>query len=282
MTITVRTLLDRGDLVAIKQGRLVISPESGKTIPDYWMKKHAASIIDEVINATGMAAFRYSSYSTGQYGKHKAGGVTLQFTEVLNHKPAYLIFNASIARAKTTKYGKKGSSLPEGQFRVGKRSAFVRFWESSGLQFPRGLSSFHDYMGKLEDIVFAGCYCDDEKLDKKTIRPLSLTHSQIKKVFSVDVLPGNSRTTSRQLPDNSRTRVPDKESEESHIAQGFQEDSTTGGINYGNKVKGNTGEGSNVIPLSTPINNTIGVEDQTVDQWLDGYNSSDSESPPTR
>lgn len=282
MTITVRTLLDRGDLVAIKQGRLVISPESGKPIPDYWMKKHAASIIDEVINATGMAAFRYSGYSTGQYGKHKAGGVTLQFTHVLNHKPAYLIFNASLVRGKTITHGKKGSSLPEGQFRVGKRSAFVQFWKSSGLELPRRLASFYDYMGKLEGVIFTGRYCHDEKLDKGTVQPLSLTHSQIKKAFSVDILPDNSRTTSGQLPDNSRTRVPDKESEESHILQSFQEDSTTGGVNYGIKVKGNTGEGSYVIPLSTPINNTIGVEDQTVDQWLADYNSSDSESPLTR
>jgi hypothetical protein len=275
MITTVRTLLDRGDLVAIKQGRLVISPESGKPIPDDWMKKHAALIINEVINATGMAVFRYSGYSTGQYGKHKAGGVTLQFTEVLNHKPAYLIFNASLVRDRNTNHGKKGSSLPEGQFRVGKQSAFVRFWESSGLQFPRRLSSFYDYMGKLEGIVFAGCYCDDEKLDKKTVQPLNLTHSQIKEAFSADILPDNSRTTSRQSPDNSRTRVPDKELEESHIAQSFQEDLTTGGINYGIKVKGNTGEGSYVIPLSTPINNTIGVEDQTVDQWLTAYGSDD-------
>ena len=83
------------------------------------------------------------------------------------------------------------------------------------------------------------------------------------------------RTTAGQLPDNSRIRVPDKKPEKSHIQQGSQKDSTTGDFNYGNTVKGNTGEGGNVIPISTPINKYTRVEDKSVEEWLDDYGSTD-------
>ena len=270
-----RKLLSQGDQISIEQGQLVIRPKSGKLIPPKWMAENAPTICNQILEAAGVIAFQYEGYTVGCYGKYKAGGLTLQFTQALNREPAYLIFNADLVRDRNTRHGKKGSPLPEGQFRVGKRSAFVQFWESSGLELPRHLASFHDYMGKLKNVVFTGCYHEGEKLDKKTTQPLSLTHSQIEKTFSVDIFPDNSRIAPGELPDNSRIRMPDRESEENHTQRRFQEDSTTGGVNYGRKVKGSTGEGSNVIPLSTPINNPIRIEDEAVDEWLADYGLDD-------
>jgi len=107
MTTSIRTLLGRGDRVAIEIGRLVIHPKSGKEIPRKWLKEHTTPIVDEIIKATGVTAFRYSDYSTGHYGKHKASGLTLQFADMQKRDSPYVIFNADLTRARDTKYGKK-------------------------------------------------------------------------------------------------------------------------------------------------------------------------------
>jgi len=66
-------------------------------------------------------------------------------------------------------------------------------------------------------------------------------------------LPDKPRTTPRQLPDNCRTRMPDKETQQSHVECGLQTDPATGLNKYGNKVIRNKVIREDAISLNTPL-----------------------------
>ncbi|MBV1959875.1 MAG: hypothetical protein KUG53_03990 [Pseudomonadales bacterium] len=272
---SVQSLLNRGDVIAIITGRLSIVPASGKPVPDEWLATHTNRLVIEIVERTGLDVFIYESYSTGRYGKARSGGVSLQFKSLLSEKQSYMVFNAALDRAKTTSHGKKGSPLPKGRFRVGRKSGFVKFWRSTGLKIPARLSSFHDYMGNLGGILFTGSYSDGEKLDKQTVRPVELSHDQLLQAFSIENLPYNSHTNAIQTPYKSHTKMPYKESVQSQPQQGIQANPTTGETNCGIRLQGSTGIRENITPISTPVVIHKSVQDQSIDEWSDDYSSCD-------
>ena len=184
-------LLHRGDIVSIENGRSVIVPGSGKPLPEGWLEAHSEQLCSEILKATALDAYRYDSYSTGKYGDHKAQGLTLQLVSVMHGQEAYCIFNASLKRLRGPQ---KGSSLPRGQFRVGKRSHFYKFWVKTGLKLPDRLCHFHNYMGNLRQLILT-CEGGGERLAASTLRPLNLGAESIKRL----VLPPNCHPTATQL-----------------------------------------------------------------------------------
>jgi hypothetical protein len=245
MVIGIRKLLSRGDEVCIERGRLVIRSASGKPVPPDWLQAHSPSLIREILTAIGIDAYEYCGHTTGRYGRGKWSGLTLRFSSSVTHTDAYTFFNVELNRSRDTKAGKAGTPLPAGHFRVGKKHDFYRFWEATGLPMPKRLSSFHDYLGNLQGILFTADITKghENRLIASSIHPLSVAAEEVRKAF----LPDNSQTTARQVPDNSRTRVPDKDSAPALDPWGFQPESTTCAGDYGNKViskRGNTGVGS--------------------------------------
>lgn len=257
-------LLDRGDEVALIRGRLIITPASGNQPPASWMAAHRRQLIAEAASMAGLLALDYIGYSVGNYGPKRAGGVTLQFCCMATGSEHYAIFNAHTQRSRTTKAGKAGEQLPKGQFRAGKQSAFVRFWESTGLPYHR-LSDFHDYMGKLSSMIYTAEIAVGDRLDALSVRPLDISTALLSGQ-KTPIHPDNSPTTSRQAPDNIPTRFPDKETRQAHTAQGFQPLQGTGQKRYGNTVIRE--HGYTAIP--TP------PEYQTNDEWLDDYQTAPS------
>lgn len=258
-------LIRRGDTVSIERGQLVIQPASGKPVPPEWITTNTARLCREVLMAMGMDAFEYIGYSTGHYGKSRIAGVTLQFVSVLSGQSVYAVFNADLTRQRNTTTGKAGALLPKGQFRIGKRSHFYKFWLGTGLPFPRRLAAMHDYMGKLRSVLVTGSVTDD-RFSVGSLAPVSLTAEQLRGA----VLPDSSRTISGQVPDNSRTKVPDKESATAQEPYGLQPNQTTGVANHGNKVIrmcGNKDTPSTPSPIHRP------PQDQSVEEWLEAYSS---------
>ena len=262
-----QTLLARGDTLAILGGKLVITSASGKPVPKEWLEANKKKLILEVLERTQLDAFVYDSYSTGRYGKQNFCGVCLQFISLLSDKNPYAIFNAELDRVKDTSKGKKGSPLPTGQFRVGKRSSFYKFWAGLGLKTPPRLSSFHDYMGNLKSIVFTARFSEDEKLEKQTIQALNLTHRQILAAFKTESNTDKQHTTSTQQPDKPNTSLPYKNCRVGHDTYDFQALSTTGDSNYGTRLQGSADTRGNVIPITT-VNNP---EEQSTNEWLMDY-----------
>ena len=260
-------LLQRGDEISIAGGRLVINSKSGKPVPDEWFKEKSHNLICDILNKTNTEAFIYDSYSTGQYGNKRYSGVTLQFTSLPSGNEAFAIFNADLKRLKTARKGKKGEPLPRGQFRVGKKSGFCKFWNQTGLDLPPRLASFHDYMGNLKPLFFTGDYRQGKKLSNESLKPLNISYPEILRAFNIGELTDKALTNAIQFPNNSHTKSPDNELPESQVSQKVQPIFTTGDRNYGKRLKGSTDIRDRVIPISTVER----PEEQTVDEWLADY-----------
>lgn len=276
MSALLATLVNRGDAVSIEQGRLVINPASGKSVPVQWLQNHSPMLLREILAALGIEAFEYVSYTTGWYGRSKAAGVTLQLVSVVTGINTYTIFNADLSRDRTTKAGAKGSPLPKGHFRIGKRSHFYRFWHSTQLPLPKRLSSLHDYMGNLRGILFTADKApgQENRLDAGLLAPLSISAKEIRKAFK----PDSSRTVSGQTTDNRQTSMPDKDSPQAHINRGLQDSSATCSTNYGKAVISTR---DNTV-LTSPASLHKRPEEQTTEEWLDDYfqPASNEANPP--
>jgi hypothetical protein len=158
-----------------------------------------------------IADLKYESYDTGFYGDSKAGGLTLHFISESTGLQYYTIFNVNLTRQRGPN---KGAKLPKKRFWITKRFLFYIFWhQTCGLPEPsKGLSSFHDCMGKLKPLIFQAETDDGKRLVKTTLESISS-----------DKAPTNIR----QVSDNAPVMSPDKKSNETHIESDFEEIFTT-------------------------------------------------------
>ena len=163
---------------------------------------------------------RYDSYSTGRYGSNLSEGINIQLLDIDSGNVYYIIFNVCLKRKRNNKKHAKDSFLPTKRFSVSKRMKFFKFWHyTCGLPTPsKGLTTFHDCMGKLKDIRFEAEVLEGEKLNKDTIKP-----------FIADIIP----ISSRQEPDKPPINVPDKHLEKTKTDADFEEIFATCKTNYG-------------------------------------------------
>ena len=267
MTVTVGKLLSRGDEISIELGQLVIRPSSGKDVPEEWLQKHKPALLREILHTLGIDAYEYGGYSTGKFGHQKAPGVAMQLPSFVDGLDTHAIFNVELNRERTTKAGAKGSDLPKGHFRVGKRSHLYRFWQSTGLRTPKRLSSLHDYLGNLRDILFTADLVAGQtnRLDTASLRPLAIAFAEVRNAFQ----PDNCQTIPGQAAGNCRTKVPDKDSAPPQQNQGLQRNQTTGAENHGKTVISTdvyTAANVSTQPIKRP-------QEQTVEEWLTDYSS---------
>lgn len=256
-------LLSRGDDIAVVKGCLMITPASGKQVPDKWQTDHDRLLEIEIVNLLNIDVYSYTDYSTGRYGKNLYQGVTLQFENTQDDSEAYAILNVEITRARTSKHGKAGDDLPSGQFRVGPKHNFYKFWRATGIKLPKRNSAFHDYMGKLKKILFVGELGYKNKFSNKTLKPLELSSELILAAF-IQTLPDNIQTTSKQIPDNYQTRMPNKEMTLNRASNEVALNLTTGESKYGLSYQGSA-------VISNPLPNTNHIKkphEQTTDEWL--------------
>ena len=260
--VSLARLLSRGDKVFIDKGRLAIKPNSGKVVPSWFMERHGRIIILDTLTLVGISGYEYMSYSTGHYGQHKAGGVTLQFVDLLRNKDAYACFNADLKRKRNSSNGKKGHTLPKDQFSVGRRSHFYQFWQSTGLPLPVSLTRFYECMGKLKSFIFTATI-ENSRLQTDTLRPIDICHEQLLSAH-------NFHINNTQFSHKQHIRVAHKELPKTQLLQAITQNQTTCNQNYGNKVIRIDGNKGNDISLSnTVIKKT--PQEQTDEEWLEDY-----------
>ena len=200
---------------------------------------------------------RYENYSTGCYGQHKAGGVTLQFYCEVTYRNYYAIFNADVRRKRGIGNNKAGSLLPKGRFSVSRRSAFYKFWLSTGLNLPTRLSAFNDYMGKLKAFTFSADIVKGNRLDASSLCSLTAILNTSNKV----------QTTAQQRPNYIQAITSNNTVVEAPVIVAVKENLTACANNYdiSKQVSTNT---SNPI---TPLDETKRVQNQTNEEWLAEY-----------
>ena len=243
-------MLNRGDSLAIKCGALVVLPASGLPVPQKWLDDNSFNVVTEILQQTGKDGLLYLEYSTGNYCKNLASGVTLQFQNLMTGVKAYAIFNADLTRSRSTKNGKAGDPLPTGQFNLAKGAAFVKFWDKTGVKKPLSRTEFHKRMGNLKALLFTGNPhpTKQDRLVSSSIKPLEITFNEIIKAYN---LSDSSAIIERQLCDNPAIRVSDKETLQPSETLGLHADSTTGENYYGKTVIRKKVIRENADPINT-------------------------------
>ena len=243
-------MLNRGDSLAIKCGALVVLPASGLPVPQKWLDDNSFNVVTEILQQTGKDGLLYLEYSTGNYCKNLASGVTLQFQNLMTGVKAYAIFNADLTRSRSTKNGKAGDPLPTGQFNLAKGAAFVKFWDKTGVKKPLSRTEFHKRMGNLKALLFTGNPhpTKQDRLVSSSIKPLEITFDEIIKAYN---LSDSSAIIERQLCDNPAIRVSDKETLQPSETLGLHADSTTGENYYGKTVIRKKVIRENAYPINT-------------------------------
>jgi hypothetical protein len=288
-------LIRQGDEIQFINGQLKITPNSGKSVPNYWMKKHENELIESILNLFDGSYFRYAYYKTGNYGVNKAEGISLQYLNVKTNEENYVIFNAKLTKARNTSSGVKGSKLTHNKFRVSENMGFYKFWCTTSLKLPQRLSAFHDCMGKLKPILISGEVGYKGKIINKTLKVVNISFKEILDKIRIkdkvsnrnDVVsfPDNNLTSFRQIPNNIQTTYPDKDVEQGYTNKRAETDTGTCHENYGNKyIRGK------FIPKNKGVNNdyirdtnlndkaelteTERVRAQTNEEWLAEYERS--------
>ncbi|MDA9559380.1 hypothetical protein N9R59_00345 [Porticoccaceae bacterium] len=179
-------------------------------------------------------------YSTGCYGEKNADGLTLQFMVEDIELDYYTIFNVDCSRSRGPN---KGAKRPAGQFSVRKKHLFYKFWHHTcGLPTPtKGLTAFHDCMGKLKAFTFQAETDGGKRLRTDTLR-----------IMSSD----NALTTIRQIPDKYPIIFPDKEVDKSEAESDFEEILTTCETNHVISKQGDKKTRSSTLALDTPKTDT--------------------------
>ena len=260
-------LLERGDILEIVDGRLNIIANSGVLVPDFWLTAYSDDLVLALLAQLAIDAYIYESYTTGRYGAKCYSGVCLQFVSLLSGDSAHVIFNVGLDRVKTTVKGRKGTPLPDGQFRVGKRSEFYKFWNRADQKLPPRLSSFHDYMGNLKGAFFVATVADSEKLEKQSLRLLDISSAQISSAFSKASVTDDQHTQTIQKPNNIHTTNPYNHYAENHTQRDLSSISTTDKYNCGKRLKGS----AVVRETGVPTIANKRPQDQTVEEWLVDY-----------
>lgn len=259
-------LTAQGHGVAIQSGSLAITPASGSPVPINWLAENQLGLVTEIVKRKQLSAFVFIDHSTGCY---PYPGLQLQFVDLLTGESAYTVFNADLKRARNSRHGKKGSALPAQQFRLTKHYNFYKFWLSTGVKVPPRLSAFHDYMGNLKPLIFTGEMTPNkaERIASASLQPLNIRFCEV-------VIPDNTQTTTKQMPDNSHTTLPNKELPQVQQQQGLGTDSATGPDSYGNKVtRGHGYKGKPTPPIENQLKSNS-INTQTTDEWLADYTAS--------
>jgi hypothetical protein len=260
------TLFSRGDHIDIIKGKLVITPAGKQPEPKKWLAENSSHLLIEIATLLDINVYIYDGYSTGYYGKHKSPGLTLQLINITTGRDCYLTFNVELKRSRTTNNGVKGSSLPKGQFRIGKKYMFYKFWLATGLSLPSRLSSFHDYMGNLKQCFFIPTFDHGAKVKDKIIPLLNLSHGEVLARFS-QLNPNNSQTSDIQQPYNKHTNMPYSDIAQTYEYKGLTDDLTTCSNNYELSKQGGA-------VISNPLPNTNHIKtphEQTTDEWLSDW-----------
>ena len=194
---------------------------------------------------------QYMTYSTGLYGRQNAGGITLQLLCERTGEDYYVIFNADIKRKRNFKDKKAGALLPKGRFSVGRKSAFYKFWLSTGISIPPRLSAFNDYMGKLKGLLFLAEINSDNRLNACTLR----------------LMTNNPQTDDKQSSNKLQTKTSNSNVPQNLICTSGSKNITTYMNNYDISKQVST----NTSNAYTPINDVIGVKEQTNEDWINDY-----------
>jgi hypothetical protein len=263
------SLLTRGDVVQVTDGRLDIKPASGEPIPEDWFTEFERGVVKEILDLTNRRVFVFTHW--GLVNTHN-GGIRLEFLDIMTGEVFSVFYGVCRKRVRNADSAKAGDSLKgKRDFRVTPRSKLEQLWERTGLEKPRRNSEYRHKMRLLEGIYFQSEIAQPGLLDKDNLRPLTIPADFICQQFTDKKL-----TNPRQDADNSLTDHQSTNNSNPQSNRGMQpvQPLTTGESkkidNRGDEDKGHT----SVDPLFL---DPILPKHQSVDYWVSDYDKRDAE-----
>jgi hypothetical protein len=269
-------LIERGDVVEIRKGKLIIIPISGRPVPKQWLKENTALILSDIANLTGHSIFIYIGYSLKERTKYTQDTLSLQFINLQNNSDAYAAINVSLKRQRKGLNGKsKDSLLPKGEFSPPKSGGFVKFWIRTGLKMYNP-SRLCRYMGNLKALIFTASYSTTSTAKKKlanmSLDILTVTYEEI-----IAAMPSRCPTHAQSMPSSCLSPMP-KETNESQQSRGSHDNSSTGDVNHGKRLQGSAVNSATDKSKSTGCSVSY-ADMKNGDTWLDDYDKADGTSP---
>lgn len=251
-------LLLRGDEISVQNGRLIISPRSGNSVPDEWFKSNRIELFTQIAELTQQEMFIFDRHTTGNYGAKKYSGVTLHFINILTGENAYCVFNADLTYKKTTKKHVKGSPLPKKRFGVNRHYRLYKFYKSTGLAMPRRQSCFHEVINKLKNVVFCGETNGAGKFTNKLLPLADISFVQINNAFR-DKYANNVSTNTQQRVNKVPTENVNIDSNVTHGNKGLQQDRSTCTGKYDISLQESTNKGLTITATSNTTSTTLAL-----------------------
>ena len=289
-------LINRGDVISITNGKLHITPKSGKPVPSDWLRIHQNTLLSQLSCVIEQPIYQFTQFKVGRYS-NRFDGLTMSFTDLKYNSDYYTIFNVSLDR-------KKGGGRLKGKlFNPPTQGLLLKFWSRSNLPKPRRPSELYKKINMMKNYLWQGEVSEQNKIETQGLRLANITHQQILDGISGGVSAAHERQNSGVIVSsnsgalsgqNIESPIGGSELTNNHIYQGVESSLTTCVNNHGyNKPRISTSTGANnhdiskqgsaVVssPIPLPIKqykegNTRRPQDQTVDEWLDDYDSARS------
>ncbi|NVK02440.1 MAG: hypothetical protein HWE12_12920 [Oceanospirillaceae bacterium] len=264
--VNVKALLDSGLHISFIKGRFfIVDRQNGEPELVEWASKNQRDIVRDVLKKLEVEALIYTGYGSGLQDQ-KLEGVHLQFESINGpHLSYYCIYNAYVRYERGPK---KGSVLPKGQFKVGRKSEFRKFWYRLDLSEPRGRAGYCKSMGQLKHLYFCADIDSGEKIEKRTLQGLNIPYEKICEAYQYPTVEDKFDTREGQSRNNSGTAIMHNESDQRQEWRAVQGSRSTGDGTYGIRLKGSAVQG-------TSISESNGLckppQEQTVQEWLDDH-----------
>jgi hypothetical protein len=304
-------LLERA-AVAVDHGRLVIQPNSGESVPESWFGDNHRAILTVISRVMDVSIYLYQGYTT-KSGKYSGVELTFwdihNDTYPLAYFNACLKRQRNTKNAKAGELLPKGHFSIF--INMGKRPpAFYQFWQRTGLRQPKRLSTYHEKMGQLSSILFTANTTKTSAIDRKivneSLRPLCLSYQEIVAAFNRKSATTSSSGSSQNLtntslvmssPSGDNLTTAYRQSGDNLSTTDRQACSTTKSNDASQAVASGQFNPHAFKPQNTehsytetqnnsmdtirsnrevmPFNAAGGrcVEEQTIDEWLDDYDS---------
>lgn len=253
-------LVSRGDLLAIVDGELRITPFSGKPVDERWLNEHKRALVKDIVLATQHSLFEYIGHRTGVNKGYSQDRLTMQFVEVATGEQVVQHFNVSVRYARATARHAKGSRLPEGRFIPPQSGGFKKFWVGTGLEQPRKRSEFHGKLHLLKPLFFSGEKLVSLKGNRFEDKSISLANIDEQSIHNA--LIGCQQTASRLPRDCQQTA---KEGCQGNTAIPYSQRARDESNYVSEKVR------LKLISTTCKENVSNPVQDQSTDEWLADY-----------
>lgn len=294
MSERLKSLLNRGCSIEIRNGALAVNHPSDHRYDTHWHLRYSTVLIGEIARLLRLNIYRYEGYKAGRFSKGRYHGVRVRFIDIGSGEEVYAMFNAILTRSRSVGNKKAGEPLPDNCFAVNKGHGLYKLWLKLGLPQPRRPSELYKTMGKLSLVLITADTDPNSKLKNHSIRLANVSKHEIPANLSDKPVASMGQESGKVVASSSgnvrgqeqAARAGGKQSPETTSSKGVEPDLKR--VSKPVRITATTREESacdynyelsnQVITDKGPVNTTDkkAPQDQTNDEWFADYDQAET------